>query len=190
MVINNIDSEAGLLGRPSGSSSRTAPPTTTWPRCWRRVSVGIYGGVCGRWGCASAACRLENSTSEGPVTCTWEKHQKAVHLPQASEERGCHPLIFCTGPVAAQQVEPFFPVADGADEPRRVSSARLAECIWPHTMNEKLRTEVVTDRGGGGVRSARSCSFPARSRRLQRVVADIMLSGAEVVFNTDASRRG
>ena len=29
--------------------------------------------------------------------------------PEQYEGQECHPLIFCTGPVPAQQVEPFFP---------------------------------------------------------------------------------
>ena len=29
--------------------------------------------------------------------------------PEQCEGQECHPLIFCTGPVPAQQAEPFFP---------------------------------------------------------------------------------
>jgi ABC-type branched-subunit amino acid transport system substrate-binding protein len=29
--------------------------------------------------------------------------------PEQYEGQECHPLIFCAGPVPAQQVEPFFP---------------------------------------------------------------------------------
>ena len=34
---------------------------------------------------------------------------KLYLYPEQYEGQECHPLIFCTGPVPAQQVEPFFP---------------------------------------------------------------------------------
>ena len=55
-----------------------------------------------------------------------------------------------------------------------------ADYIWPHTMNKKVR-EVVTARGGEIVGEE---YFPLDHIDYERVVADIMASGAEVVFNT------
>ena len=55
-----------------------------------------------------------------------------------------------------------------------------ADYIWPHTMNKKVR-EVVTARGGEIVGEE---YFPLDHMDYERVVADIMASGAEVVFNT------
>ena len=55
-----------------------------------------------------------------------------------------------------------------------------ADYIWPHTLNKKVR-EVVGARGGEIVGEE---YFPLDHTDYDRVVADIMASGAEVVFNT------
>jgi urea transport system substrate-binding protein len=55
-----------------------------------------------------------------------------------------------------------------------------ADYIWPHTMNKKVR-EVVTAGGGEIVGEE---YFPLDHVDYERVVTDIMSSGAEVVFNT------
>ena len=43
---------------------------------------------------------------KGPVV---DRAEKLYLYPEQYEGQECHPLIFCTGPVPAQQVEPFFP---------------------------------------------------------------------------------
>ena len=55
-----------------------------------------------------------------------------------------------------------------------------ADYIWPHTMNKKVR-EVVTAEGGEIVGEE---YFPLDHTDYERVVDDIMATGAEVVFNT------
>jgi len=55
-----------------------------------------------------------------------------------------------------------------------------ADYIWPHVMNERVR-DIVTSRGGEVVGEE---YFPLDHTEYARVVADIMASGAEVVFNT------
>src|SRR5256714_2158178 len=55
-----------------------------------------------------------------------------------------------------------------------------ADYIWPHTLNKKVR-EVVTAEGGEIVGEE---YFPLDHTEYERVVDDIMASGAEVVFNT------
>jgi branched-chain amino acid transport system substrate-binding protein len=49
---------------------------------------------------------------KGPVV---DGAEKLYIYPEQYEGQECHPLIFCTGPVPAQQVEPFFPLADAGD---------------------------------------------------------------------------
>ena len=113
---------------------------------------------------------------KGPVV---DDAGKLYIYPEQYEGQECHPLIFCTGPVPAQQVEPFFPwlmEETGATKFYMPS----ADYIWPHTMNKKVR-EVVTARGGEIVGEE---YFPLDHMDYERVVADIMASGAEVVFNT------
>jgi ABC-type branched-subunit amino acid transport system substrate-binding protein len=89
------------------------------------------------------------------------------------------PLIFCTGPVPAQQVDPFIPWLM-----QRTGAKKFylpsADYIWPHVMNEKVR-EVVTARGGSIVGEE---YFPLDHTDYRATVEKINSSGAEVVFNT------
>ena len=66
--------------------------------------------------------------------------------PEQYEGQESDPLIFCTGPVPAQQVDPFIPWL------MRETGAKTfylpsADYIWPHVMNARVR-EVVTANGG------------------------------------------
>src|SRR5579864_3582721 len=90
-----------------------------------------------------------------------------------------HPLIFCTGPVPAQQVEPFIPWLMQETGARKFFLPS-ADYIWPHTLNKKVR-DVVTPLGGEIVGEE---YFPLDHTEYARVVADIIASDAEVVFNT------
>ena len=105
---------------------------------------------------------------------------KTLYLyPEQYEGQVCDPLIFCTGPVPAQQVEPFFPWL------MRETGAKTffmpsADYIWPQVMNKKVR-EVVSAEGGSIVGEE---YFPLDHMDYDRVVDDIMASGADVVFNT------
>ena len=113
---------------------------------------------------------------KGPVV---DEAETLYIYPEQYEGQECHPLIFCTGPVPAQQVEPFFPwlmQQTGA----KTFYMPSADYIWPHTMNKKVR-EVVTAEGGEIVGEE---YFPLDHTDYERVVADIMATGAEVVFNT------
>ena len=79
----------------------------------------------------------------------------------------------------AQQIEPFFPwlmEQTGA----KTFYMPSADYIWPHTLNKKVR-EVVTAGGGSIVGEE---YFPLDHMDYEQVVADIMASGADVVFNT------
>src|SRR5213079_1341756 len=72
--------------------------------------------------------------------------KKLYIYPEQYEGQECDPLIFCTGPVPAQQVEPLIPwlmQQTGAKSFYLPS----ADYIWPHTMNEKVR-QVATANGG------------------------------------------
>jgi branched-chain amino acid transport system substrate-binding protein len=88
-------------------------------------------------------------------------------------------LIFCTGPVPAQQVEPFLPWLMQHTGAKKFFLPS-ADYIWPHTLNKKAR-EVVTAEGGSIVGEE---YFPLDHMDYERLVDDIMATGAEVVFNT------
>ena len=79
----------------------------------------------------------------------------------------------------AQQIEPFFPwlmQETGAKSFYMPS----ADYIWPHTLNKKVR-EVVAAEGGEIVGEE---YFPLDHTDYERIVDDIMATGADVVFNT------
>src|ERR1019366_7647987 len=99
--------------------------------------------------------------------------------PEQYEGQESDPLIFCTGPVPAQQVDPFISwlmAATGA----RSFYLPSADYIWPHVMNAHVR-EVVTAGGGTIVGEE---YFPLDHVDYRATVERITASGAEVVFNT------
>ena len=172
MVIDDINARGGLLGRPvelyiedSATDDSVAEAVATKLVEQAQVDV-VVGGI-------YSSTRL---AIKGPVV---DEAQKLYIYPEQYEGQECHPLIFCTGPVPAQQVEPLFPWLM-----ERTSAKRFylpsADYIWPHTMNKKVR-EVVVARGGEIVGEE---YFPLDHTDYARVVDDIMSTGAEVVFNT------
>src|SRR6478735_1037208 len=72
--------------------------------------------------------------------------KKLYIYPEQYEGQECHPLIFCTGPVPAQQVEPLIPWLMQKTGARKFYCPS-ADYIWPHVMNKKLR-EVAAANGG------------------------------------------
>lgn len=172
MVIDDINACGGLLGHPvelfiedSATDDDVAEARAT--KLVERVGVDVVvGGIY-----SSTRQAIKRPVVDGAET---------LYLyPEQYEGQECHPLIFCTGPVPAQQVEPLFPWL------MRETGAKTfympsADYIWPQVMNKKVR-EVVTGEGGEIVGEE---YFPMDHMDYGRVVADIMASGAEVVFNT------
>src|SRR6202000_2967456 len=66
--------------------------------------------------------------------------------PEQYEGQECDPLIFCTGPVPAQQVERLIPWLM-----RQTGAKKFylpsADYIWPHTMNRKVREVAAANSG-------------------------------------------
>ncbi len=99
--------------------------------------------------------------------------------PEQYEGQEHHPLLFCTGAVPAQQVEPLIPWVmqqTGA----RTFYLPSADYIWPHVMNRKVH-EVASANGG---RIVGEEYFPLDHADWGETVARINDSGADVVFNT------
>jgi branched-chain amino acid transport system substrate-binding protein len=171
MVIDDINDKGGLLGRPielfiedSATDDEVARAAAA-----RLVEADVDVVVGGIYSSTRQAIKV-------PVV---DEAGKLYLYPEQYEGQECHPLIFCTGPVPAQQVEPFFPWLmreTGANSFYLPS----ADYIWPHTLNKKVR-EVVTAQGGKIVGEQ---YFPLDHMDYEVVVADIMASGADVVFNT------
>ena len=172
MVIDDINDRGGLLGRPVElfiEDSATDDSVAEAVAAKLVDDVGVDVVVGGIYSSTRQAIK-------GPVV---DRAEKLYLYPEQYEGQECHPLIFCTGPVPAQQVEPFFPwlmEQTGA----RTFYMPSADYIWPHTLNKKVR-EVVTAQGGEIVGEE---YFPLDHTDYERVVDDIMATGAEVVFNT------
>jgi branched-chain amino acid transport system substrate-binding protein len=172
MVVDDINARGGLLGRPidliledSATIDSVAEAKATKLVQHDNVDV-IFGGI-------------YSSTRQAIKAAAVVKGRKLYIYPEQYEGGECDPLIFCTGPVPAQQVDPFIPwlmKETGATKFYLPS----ADYIWPRTMNGKVR-QVVTANGGAVVGEE---YFPLDDADYRETVRKIMSSGAEVVFNT------
>jgi urea transport system substrate-binding protein len=171
LVIDDINARGGLLGRPielfveDSATDDDVAEAGARKLLEREVDV-VVGGI----------YSSTRQAIKGPVV---DQAEKLYLYPEQYEGQECHPLIFCTGPVPAQQVEPFLPWL------MRETGAKSfympsADYIWPHTLNKKVR-DVVGAVGGEIVGEE---YFPLDHTDYVRVVEDIMSTGADVVFNT------
>ena len=139
MVVEDINARGGLLGRPvelflEDSATDDAVAEVVAAKLVEQIDVDVViGGI----------YSSTRQAIKGPVV---DQAETLYLYPEQYEGQECHPLIFCTGPVPAQQVEPFFPWL------MRETGARTfympsADYIWPHTLNKKVR-EVVGAEGG------------------------------------------
>ena len=172
MVVDDINASGGLLGRQialyvedSETTDDAAHAAATKLVQQERVDV-VFGGI-------------YSSTREaikGPVVVDG----KTLYIyPEQYEGQECDPLIFCTGPVPAQQIDPLFPWLMQETKAKKFYLPS-ADYIWPHTLNKKVR-EVVTANGGEIVGED---YFPLDHTDYGETIDRIMSSGAEVVFNT------
>jgi branched-chain amino acid transport system substrate-binding protein len=172
MVIDDINADGGLLGRQvdlfledsetTDSAAEAAAAKLVEQDHVDVILGGIYSST--------------RQAIKGPAVV----EGKTLYIyPEQYEGQESDPLIFCTGPVPAQQVEPLFPrlmAKTGA----KTFYLPSADYIWPHVLNEKVR-EVVTANGGEIVGEE---YFAMDCTDYREVVERIMSSGAEVVFNT------
>jgi branched-chain amino acid transport system substrate-binding protein len=172
MVIDDINAKGGLLGRridlhleDSATTDSVAEAKATKLVQQDQVDV-IFGGI----------YSSTRQAIKGPAVV---KGRKLYIYPEQYEGQECHPLIFCTGPVPAQQVEPLIPWLMQQTGAKKFYLPS-ADYIWPHVMNKKVR-EVVTARGGAIVGEE---YFPVDHTDYGKTVEKITSSGAEVVFNT------
>src|SRR5437867_3450413 len=171
MVINDINAKGGLLGRQidlhledSATTDSVAEAKATKLVQQDQVDV-IFGGI----------YSSTRQAIKGPAVVNGKK---LYIYPEQYEGQECDPLIFCTGPVPAQQVEPLIPwlMQQTGAKKFYLSSA---DYIWPHTMNKKVR-QVATANGGEIVGEE---YFPLDHTDYGKTIDKIMSSGAEVVFN-------
>ena len=172
MVINDINAKGGLLGRQidlyledSATTDSVAEAKATKLVQQDQVDV-IFGGI----------YSSTRQAIKGPAVA---KGKKLYIYPEQYEGQECDPLIFCTGPVPAQQVDPLIPWLMQQTGAKKFYLPS-ADYIWPHTMNRKVR-QVVTANGGAIVGEE---YFPLDHTDYGRTVDKIVSSGAQVVFNT------
>ena len=172
MVVGDINAKGGLLGRhlelhleDSATDDAVAAAKATKLVEHDQVDV-ILGGI----------YSSTRQAIKGPAVV----EGKTLYIyPEQYEGQESDPLIFCTGPVPAQQVDPFIPWL------MRETGAKTfylpsADYIWPHVMNARVR-EVVTANGGAIVGEE---YFPLDHTDYRATVERITSSGADVVFNT------
>ena len=172
MVIGDINAKGGLSGRridlvleDSATTDSVAAAKAAKLVQQDRVDV-IFGGI----------YSSTRQAIKGPAVV----EGKTLYIyPEQYEGQECDPLIFCTGPVPAQQVEPLIPWLMQQTDAKKFYLPS-ADYIWPHVMNQKVR-EVVTANGGSIVGEE---YFPLDHTDYRNTIDKIMSSGAEVVFNT------
>src|SRR3954453_21377813 len=171
LVIDDINATGGLLGQrvellvEDSETSDSAAKAAAIKLVKADVDV-VLGGI---YSSARQAIK-------GPVV---DKAKKLYIYPEQYEGQESDPLIFCTGPVPAQQVEPLMPWLMRKTGAKKVYLPS-ADYIWPHVLNAKVR-DVVTANGGTIVGEE---YHPLDHTDYRETVARIKSSGADIVFNT------
>ena len=172
MVIDDINAKGGLLGRKvdlyledSETTDSVAEAKAAQLVQQEHVDV-ILGGIF-------------SSTRQAIAGPAVAEGKKLYIYPEQYEGQECDPLIFCTGPVPAQQLEPLIPWLMDQTGAKRFYLPS-ADYIWPHTMNTKVRELVEAD--GGEIVGEEY--FPLDHTDYGETIDAITSSGAEVVFNT------
>jgi ABC-type branched-subunit amino acid transport system substrate-binding protein len=172
MVIGDVNAKGGLLGRQlelhvedSATDDAVAAAKAEKLVEHDRVDV-ILGGI-------------YSSTRQAVKQAAVVDGGTLYIYPEQYEGQECDPLIFCTGPVPAQQVDPFIPWL------MRETGARTfylpsADYIWPHVLNARVR-EIVTAHGGTVVGEE---YHPMDHMDYRETVERIAETGADAVFNT------
>jgi ABC-type branched-subunit amino acid transport system substrate-binding protein len=172
MVIDDINAKGGLLGRQialyledSATIDSVAEAKATKLVQHDQVDV-ILGGI-------------YSSTRQAIKGAAVTRGKKLYIYPEQYEGQENDPLIFCTGPVPAQQVDPLIPWLMQHTGAKKFYLPS-ADYVWPHLMNKKVR-QVVTANGGAIVGEE---YFPLDHTDYSKTIEAITVSGAEVVFNT------
>jgi len=172
MVIGDINAKGGLLGRrlelhleDSETNDAVAAAKATKLVEQDRVDV-ILGGI----------YSSTRQAIKGPAVT---RGRTLYIYPEQYEGQESDPLIFCTGPVPAQQVDPFISWLM-----RRTGAKKFylpsADYIWPRVMNARVRKAVRAHDG----QVVGEEYFPLDHTDYRATVERIASSGAEVVFNT------
>ena len=172
MVIGDINAKGGLLGRQlelclEDSATDDAVAAEKAEKLVREDGVDvILGGI----------YSSTRQAIKGPAVV----EGKTLYIyPEQYEGQESDPLIFCTGPGPAQQVDPLIPWLMERTGAKRFYLPS-ADYIWPHVLNARV-TEAVTANGGEIVGEE---YYPLDHTDYAATVDRITASGADVVFNT------
>jgi ABC-type branched-subunit amino acid transport system substrate-binding protein len=172
MVIDDINAEGGLLGRPLELYLEDSETTDSVGEAKARKLIEqdyvdvVFGGIYSSM----------RQAIKGPAVV----EGKTLYVyPEQYEGQECDPLIFCTGPVPAQQIDPLIPWL------MRKTGARKfylpsADYIWPHVLNDRVRDSVIAN--GGEIVGEEY--YPLDHMDYAATIDAIISTGAEVVFNT------
>src|ERR1700745_3952871 len=171
MVIDDVNARGGLLGRP--------------------VELFIEDSATDDDVAEAAARKLVERGVDLVIGDIYSSPRQAIKrpvvdeagtlyiYPEQYEGQECDPLIFCTGPVPAQQVEPFIPWLMQETTAKKFYLPS-ADYMWPQVMNKRVR-QVVTANGGAIVGEE---YFPLDHTDYSKTIEKITSSGAQAVFNT------
>ncbi|HZP73971.1 MAG TPA: substrate-binding protein [Gaiellaceae bacterium] len=172
MVIDDLNDAGGLLGRQvvlvlEDTATDDAVAAAKAAKLVGRDQVDVVVG-----GIYSST----RQAIKGPVV---DEGKTLYIYPEQYEGKESDPLIFCTGPVPAQQVDPLIPWL------MRETGAKSfylpsADYIWPHILNARVK-DVVTANGGSIVGEE---YFSLDHTDYRETVERITKSGADAVFNT------
>jgi branched-chain amino acid transport system substrate-binding protein len=172
MVIGDLNAKGGLLGRrielsleDSATDDAVAAARAAKLVAEDRVDV-LFGGI-------------YSSTRQAIKQPAVVRGRTLYIYPEQYEGQESDPLVFCTGPVPAQQVDPLIPWLMQTTAARRFYLPS-ADYIWPRVLNARVR-RVVTANGGSIVGEH---YHPLDQMDYRETVERIMASGADVVFNT------
>ncbi|HZO76429.1 MAG TPA: substrate-binding protein [Solirubrobacteraceae bacterium] len=172
LVVDEINASGGMLGRRlelilEDSATDDAQAAAKATKLVRDDHVDVLlGGIF-------------SSTRQAIKGSAVEEGETLYIYPEQYEGQEYHPLLFCTGAVPAQQVEPLIPWLMheiGA----RTFYLPSSDYIWPRVMNRKLH-EVASANGGEVLGEE---YYPVDHADWAETVARINSSGAHVVFNT------
>ena len=172
MVVDEINAAGGLLGErielilEDGETTDSVAEARAAKLVEQDQVDVVFGGIF-------------SSTRQAIKAAAVTKGRTLYIYPEQYEGQECDPLIFCTGPVPAQQVDPLIPWLMEQTGAKRFALPS-ADYIWPRVMNDKVR-QIVTARGGEIVEED---YYPLDHADYGETIEKIISGGAEVVFNT------
>jgi branched-chain amino acid transport system substrate-binding protein len=171
MVVGDINARGGLLGRSlelhiEDGATEDAVASAAAEKLVKQHRVDLLlGGIF--------------SSTRQAIKRTGVTEGRTLYIyPEQYEGQESDPLIFCTGPVPAQQVDtlvPWLMKKTGA----KTFYLPSADYVWPHVMNARVR-EVAAANGGSVVGEE---YYPLDHADYRDTIGRIVDSGADVVFN-------